>query len=197
MTNSTTDVEHEPETTGIATQRNARRWAYVCAILVFLLLIVCGLYSSHYQPIVFAGGAGINHPSGTHVVDVTQEFLLRNIGPLGVTVVGITGEAPSGLSSQAHFASSQVCPLTTPRGGDCRQNATTGLLEGKRFHPFSLTTDNPRGVLMRYDYSCTSSNDSGMAQGTITLPVTIRFLWFTHTIQFTESADDSATCASK
>lgn len=159
-----------------------------------LLLIVSGLWASHYQPIVFAGGWGAAHPSRGNEVNVNQELLLTNSGPIGVTVVAITSDHNYGLSSLAHFASPMVCPPITLHGGDCRQNKKTGLPEGVTFHPFNLTTDGRRAVLVRFEYVCTPPGGLGTALGNVTVPVKYRFLWFTHTISFSVPADDSFDC---
>jgi len=196
MAISTTDVEDELLAKHVAKTRAVRNWSTLCVIILVLLLSLGGLFASHYQPIVFAGGFGMGHPNGANQVQVTQEFSLRNAGPIGVTVVGIKSGHNYGLSSQARFTSPEICPRTTPHFGDCRQNRTTGLLEGMTFRAFSLTFNSPRGVLLRYEYACEPSSELGTVLGTLTLPVTYRFLWFTHTILLTESADDSATCSS-
>ena len=196
MAISTIDVEGEAPGNRVDKPRVVRKWSIACVILLVLLLTMGGVFASHYQPIVFAGGFAMDHRDVANQGTATQEFSLRNSGPIGVTVVGIKSGHNYGLSSQARFLTSKLCPPSTPRGGDCRQNKKTGLLEGMTFHAFSLTTDNSRGVLLRYEYACAPSSGLGTALGTVTLPVTYRFLWFTHTILFTESAD-AATCSPK
>jgi hypothetical protein len=161
-----------------------------------LLITLGGVFASHYQPIVFAGGFAMDHRDVPNQGLVTQEFSLRNTGPIGVTVVVINSGHNNGLSPQARFFTAKLCPPATPQGGDCRQNKKPGLLEGMTFHPFSLTTNSTRGVLLRYEYACAPSSGLGSALGTLTLPVTYRFLWFTHTILLTESAD-AETCLPK
>jgi len=196
MAISTTDVEGEALENRVEKPRIVRKWSIVGVIFLVLLLTLGGVCASHYQPIVFAGGIGMDHRNVANQGTATQEFSLRNTGPIGVTVVGIKSGHNYGLSSQARFFMAKLCPPETPQGGDCRQNKKTGLLEGMTFHPFSLTTDNSRGVLLRYEYACAPSSGLGTALGTLTLPVTYRFLWFTHTILLTESAD-AATCSPK
>jgi hypothetical protein len=63
-----------------------------------------------------------------------------------------------------------------------------------KFHPFSLTTGESRPVLLQYKYPCVSYTVVGPDSGTLTLLVTVRFLWFTHTIRVTESAIGPVTC---
>jgi len=193
---STTVVHSDLPDNDAETNRARRRWPIASAFLVLLLLLVSGLAASHYQPIVISGGFGVDHPNGTHQVQVTQEFELRDSGPFGVTVVSLKDGHPDGLSSKVHFASPEICPRTNSNGGDCRQNGQTDLIEGLAFHPFSLTTNSVRGILMRYDYACAPGEESATAGGSLTLPVTYRFLWFTHTILLSASADNSAACAS-
>jgi hypothetical protein len=197
MAISTTVVQGDEPTSDVATNRVRRRWPVASAIFVVLLLVLGGIAASHYQPIVISGGLGINHPNGTHQVQVTQELLLRDSGPLGITVVSFNDGHPYGLGSQVHFASTEICPRTTSKGGDCPQSRKTGLLEGRAFRPFSLTTNSPRGVLVRFDYACAPGDETESAGGYVTLPVTYRFLWFTHTILLSQSADNSAACSSK
>jgi hypothetical protein len=174
--------------------RSARWWFTVCLSLLLLLLIVGSLFASHYQPIVVAGGWGVGHPIGAHEETETQDVWLRNTGPIGVTVISLKSFEHDGLSSQVRLATAMICPIVTSRAGDCIQNRKTGLLEGKIFHPFSLTTDVNHPVLLRYTFPCVSSTDAPTATGTITSPVTYRFLWFTHRILLTESALDTASC---
>jgi hypothetical protein len=195
MTLSTSDVDQVSPVVNQQKRFRRFRWSTRISILLLFVLFVGDLFASHYQPIVFVGGLGMSHPVDGHQRRVTQEFLLRNTGPVGVTVVGIASGVNYGLSSQARFSTSRICPPITSRGGDCRQNTKTGLLEGIVFHSFSLTTDSSRGVLLRYEFSCISPGALGTALGTVTLPVTYRFLWFTHTIMFSESADNGGPCS--
>ncbi len=189
---STTNVVHDDAAeNNVERMPDVRRWPIVCATVCVLLLIIGGFWASHYQPIVFAGGWGADHTNLGSGGSVTQEISLRNSGPIGVTVETITSGQNYGLSSLAHFATPTLCPPFTPHFGDCHQNRKTGLLEGLTFHPFSLTSNSRRGVLVRFEYLCTTASDPGPS---LTLPVKYRFLWFTHTILVTVPADDSSNC---
>jgi hypothetical protein len=194
---STTDMkQEEPVVGGHQQTRNVSRRLSAIATILFLLLVSGGFFASRYQPIVVAGGFGIGHPEGAHQEGETQEFSLRNTGPIGVTVIALKRDVRHvGSTSQLRVAPVMICPIVTPHGGDCRQSRKTGLLEGTKFHPFGLTTGNNRSVLLRYRYPCVSSTVIGTLPTTLTLPVTYRFLWFTHTILLTDSADDTATCS--
>lgn len=191
---STTDDVSDGSAISVGRTRRGRRWPVVCATVCVTLLLVSGLWASDYQPIVFAGGWAAAHPSRGNHVNVNQELLLTNSGPIGVTVVAISSDHNYGLSPLAHFASPMVCPPITLHGGDCRQNKTTGLPEGVTFHPFSLTTDSRRGVLVRFEYVCHPPGGQGTALGNVTVPVKYRFLWFSRTISFSVPADDSLSC---
>jgi hypothetical protein len=195
---SSTDIQQEePVVDDHQKTRNVSRWLSVIATTLVLLLVFGGFFASRYQPIIIAGGMGTGHPEGTHQEDETQDIWLRNTGPIGVTVLAINdGERHGGSTSQLRVAPAMICPIVTLHGGDCRQDRKTGLLEGMKFHPFGLTTDNTRPVLLQYQYPCASSAASGALPATLTLPVTYRFLWFTHTILLTDSADDTSTCSS-
>jgi hypothetical protein len=196
MAMSTTEIKREGS--AVAAQRKKRSprwWSIVCASFLLLFLILGGLFASHYQPIVFAGGWGSGHSIAAHEEEETQAFWLRNTGPIGVTVVSLKSVEYDGMNSQVRLAPAMICSIVTPRGGDCSQNRKTGLLEGIKFHPFSLTTDETRPVLLKYKYPCVSYTVVGPDSGTLTLPVTYRFLWFTHTISVTESAFGTTTCS--
>jgi hypothetical protein len=192
MTLSTIDVDpEEPVATGPVHERPLPRWSIVSAISLALLLIIGTVVASHYQPIHVFGGWGSGGPHGAHHEMTTQELWLRNTGPVGVTVVSLGKGEYSGLHSVKRLAPTLICPIETPHSGDCRQNRTTGFIEGTTFHPISLTTDTNRPILFRYKYECAAG--TGVTEGTsLTFSVTYRFLWFTHTAVFTEPADTFA-----
>jgi hypothetical protein len=195
MAISTSELERDdPTFTDQKRTRGARWWSTVCLSFLLLLLLVGGLFASRYQPIVVESAWGVGHPIGDHEETETQDFWLRNTGPIGVTVVSLRSVERDGFSSQVRLAPATICPIVTSQGGDCIQNSKTGLLEGKIFHPFSLTTDVNQPVLLGYTFPCASTSDVPMTSGTMNLPVTYRFLWFTHAIYLTESALDTATC---
>jgi hypothetical protein len=140
---------------------------------------------------------GIDHPTGTGEVVASQEFALKNTGPLGVTIVDMKSGLLSVSNEVSRVAPAHICPYTMHHSFDCSQNDGTGLLVGVKFHPFGLATDDVRPIFWLYQYPCGSSTSSGVREGVLTVPVTYRFLWFTHTILFSEAADVSATCSSK
>ena len=196
MTLSTVDASpEEPDTVEEQKARRLPTWSVVSTILLVLLLVIGGVFASHYQPIKVAGGFAVGHPFGGHREAVTQEWLLRNTGPVGVTVDSLKTGEYDGPTSRSRIAPTQICPISTPRG-DCLQNRTTGLIEGRTFHPFSLTTDTNRPVLLRYSVPCGLTPSTGSSSGSVTFPVTYRFLWFTHTIMLTLPADDAFACPS-
>jgi hypothetical protein len=197
MAMSTTDPQPEESVEDDHQEiRSLRKWSIVSVAVLLVILISGGVLASHYQPIVTSWGFGVGHPEGAHQEEETLEIGLRNTGPVGITVVALNGgDHFDGSSSQLRLAPTKVCPLFTPQKGGCPQNRKTGLLVGKQFHPFSLSTDNTRPVLLQYRYPCVSANSAGTLPATLTLPVTYRFLWFTHTLLLTESASDSATCS--
>jgi hypothetical protein len=194
MALSTVDVEpEEPDTVEDQTARRLPTWSVVSATLLGLLLIIGGVFASHYQPIAVDGGWGVSHPIGPQLREVTQDWDLRNTGPVGVTVVSLKSGEYDGPNSRSRIAPTKICPIETPRG-DCSQNATTGLIEGKAFQPFSLTTDTNRPVVLQYNMHCVQSSLAGSSSGTVSFPVTYRFLWFTHTIVLTLPAYDAFAC---
>jgi hypothetical protein len=175
--------------------RSVHRYSAVCASFLLLILIIGILFASRYQPIVVAGGMGMDHPNAAHQVEVTEEFLLRNTGPIGVTIVALKSGERSGSFPQSFVAPAMICPFSALRGYECRQAKKTGLLQGMAFHPFSLTTDDSRPVVWHFKYRCVASTAIGVPPDTLTLPVTYRFLWFTHTIELSEPADQSLACS--
>jgi hypothetical protein len=175
--------------------RSVHRYLGVSASFLLLILIIGILFASRYQPIVVAGGLGIDHPIAAHQVEATQEFLLRNTGPIGVTIVALKSGERSGSFPESRIAPAMICPFSALRGYECRQAKKTGLLQGVAFHPFSLTTDNSRPVLWYFKYRCVASTAKGAPPDTLTLPVTYRFLSFTHTIELSEPADQSLACS--
>src|SRR6202451_993316 len=196
MALSTIDVEPDDPAVGLVKPRRIPTGTIISTISVVLLLIIGNVIASHYQPINVLGGGSVGHPIGAQREATTQDFWLRNTGPIGVTVVALNpGEYQSSTSRRRiRLTPTTICPIETPRGGDCRQNRTTGLLEGLTFHPFSLTTDTNRPIVLRYDYHWAVG--AGSFAGTVTFPVTYRFLWFTHTIVLNEPANDTVTCPS-
>jgi hypothetical protein len=195
MAMSTSELERdEPAVADQKKTRGVRWWSTACLSFLLLILLVGGLLASHYQPIVVNGAWGVAHPIGTQEETVTQDFWLRNTGPVGVTVTSLRSVEHDGLSRLVRLAPAEICSIATPRAGDCVQNRKTGLLEGMNFQPFSLTTDTNRPVLLKYTFACVSSTDAPTLSGSMTLPVTYRFLWFTHRILLTESVPASASC---
>jgi hypothetical protein len=193
MSLSTVDVEpDQPDAAGLVDTRRKTNRPVVGVVALVVLLIVGSIAASHYQPIEVDGGWAAGHPITTHVDETTQEWLLRNTGPLGVTVVALKSGEYDGPNSRSRIAPLKICPISTPRG-DCGQYKTTGLIDGKAFHPFSLTTDTNRGVVLQYDTHCVTTSP-GTPSGTVTFPVTYRFLWFTHTIVLTLPANDTFAC---
>jgi hypothetical protein len=90
MSLSTVDVEpDQPDATGLVDTRRKTNWPVMGVVALVVLLIVGSIAASHYQPIEVDGGWAAGHPITTHVDETTQEWLLRNTGPLGVTVVGL------------------------------------------------------------------------------------------------------------
>jgi hypothetical protein len=196
MTLTTVDVEpNDPTTVRTVRARPRPTWAVVSAAVLVLLLAIGNVLASHYQPIEVTGGWAVGHPIGAQQEVTTQDFWLRNTGPLGVTVVGLHRGDYQGSTSRARtrLAPTMICPIESPRGGDCPQNRTTGLIVGMKFHPFSLTTDTNRPLVLQYNYHCAAG--TGSIAGTVSFPVTYRFLWFTHTIVLNESANDTFACA--
>ena len=175
--------------------RNTRRWMIVCSSFLAAVVIIGLALASRYQPIVVDGGFGSSHSNGSHEVEVAVSYNLRNTGPIGVTVIALRSGERSGSTPEARIAPATVCPFTTLSGYECRQNLKTGLQQGVSFHPFSLITDLSRPVLWAFHYACNSSTESGNVEGTLTVPVTYRFLFFTHTIMLSLPADEPPTCS--
>ncbi len=195
MTLTTVDVEpNDPDTVGTVGARRRPTWAFVIAAILVLLLVIGNVLASHYQPIEVSGGWAVGHPIGGHQEVTTQDFWLRNTGPVGVTVVGLNRGDYQRSTSRARtlLTPTMICPIESPRGGDCPQDRSTGLIVGKKFHPFSLTTDTNRPIVVQYNYHCATG--AGSFAGTVSFPVTYRILWFTHTIVLNESANNTFTC---
>jgi hypothetical protein len=191
MTLSTIDVgSGGPNAAEPAGGRPFPRRSVVSVAALVALLIIGSIAASHYQPIEVDGGWAAGHPIATHVDETTQEWLLRNTGPFGVTVVSLKGGEYDGPNSRSRIAPPKICPIETPRG-DCGQYRTTGLIDGRVFHPFSLTTDTNRGVVLQYNVHCFTT---ATASGSVTFPVTYRFLWFTHTITLSLPAFQTSAC---
>jgi len=196
MAMSTTDADGvEAPVSDDEPSRNTHRWMIVCSSFVAAIVIISLALASRYQPIVVDGGFGSSHSNGSNAVEVAVSYNLRNTGPIGVTVIALKSGERSGSTPDTRIAPASVCPFTTLSGYDCRQNQKTGLQQGVAFHPFSLITDLSRPVLWRYHYSCNSSTEVGAAEATLTVPVTYRFLFFTHTIVLTLPADERPTCS--
>jgi hypothetical protein len=173
----------------------ARKAAII--VTIFLVILIVGIFAaSRYQPIEISGLLGIDHP-GTHEVVASQEFAVKNTGPLGVTVVDMKSGRLSVSNEDSRVAPARMCPYTPRHSFDCSQSDGTGLLVGVKFHPFGLATDDARPIFWLYQYPCGSSTTSGVQEGVLTLPVTYRFLWFKHTILFSEVTNVTATCSSK
>lgn len=177
-----------------ARSARSRKTAIIAAIL--LVILVVGIFAaSRYQPLEISGLIGIDHPAGTGETSTSQEFGLKNTGPVGITIVAIKGGRISVSDEVSRVAPALRCPYTVKNSYNCGQNEGTGLLTGVKFRPFGLATDDVRPILWLYQFPCGSSATSGVQEGVLAVPVTYRFMWFTHTIRFTEDTNVSGTCS--
>jgi hypothetical protein len=71
------------------------------------------LAASRYQPIEVSGLFGIEHP-GTHEVVASQEFALKNTGPLGVTIIDMKSGRLSVSNEVSRVAPARLCPDRPP-----------------------------------------------------------------------------------
>ena len=111
MDTQSAEVETEYSTAhSDARSARSRKTAIIAAIL--LVILVVGIFAaSRYQPLEISGLIGIDHPAGTGETSTSQEFGLKNTGPVGITIVAIKGGRISVSDEVSRVAPSSSLPL--------------------------------------------------------------------------------------
>jgi hypothetical protein len=194
------DTAHSPSTpdfnvsSGPMSQRPNRSGVLAVCMVVFIAAVVIVVaYASHYQPLSLrtTNGEGNGH-TASGLATTVQQTELQNGGLFGVNVLAVRQGVVTSSPRPARLPSPQTCPVGTPYDGNCHQNAT-GLLVGNVFHPLVVPGGGKRALLWTFAYNCRGLSN-GYTGGEMAIPVTYRFLWFTHTVQLTATAIESISC---
>ena len=178
-------------------RRQIRGRVLVASIVVVLanVVVVAGL-ASHYQPLSLqtSWGEGNGH-AASGLATTIQQTNVRNGGSFGVTVLAVKQGVVTSSPEPSSLPPPQVCPVGTAYGGNCHQNST-GIMFGEVFRPLVVPGHGQRALLWTFTYNCRDLPNGGSIGAEMTMPVTYRFLWFTHTVKLSATALETVSCES-
>ena len=177
-------------------RRIRSRILVVCIVAVLAIVVTVAGLASHYQPLSLqtSWGEGNGH-AASGIATTIQQSELRNGGLFGVTVLAVRQGVVTSSPRSSRLPSPQVCPVGTRYDGNCPQNSA-GLFFGSVFHPLVVPGDGQRALLWTFTYNCRGISTGGYSGAEMIMPVTYRFLWFTHTVKLSSTADEMVSCQS-
>jgi hypothetical protein len=164
-----------------------RTWLLIATGLVVVLF---ASFAASYQPLTIYGSwAMTTYGRNAHMKTTYNAPDIKNQSLFGVTIVSINGLRVDQYPPTSRLSPTEVCPYTYKWGSECENHNPKGIIVGLPFHPFALSGGRVDEVLWHFSYDCRTA-ESGL---TVSVPVTYRFLLFTHTVVLSVPADES-TC---